>query len=573
MYILGIHDGHNSAACLLKDGKLVFAIQEERLTGIKNYWGHPLKAIDACLKHEGITWAQVDHVAFAAFDGSSPGRPFISRDEYLEYTKHVLKPAPRAGLRARLRSVLRPAKAVAVPDRLSFYPPEIAAKGNAVEKIRHHLCHVATAAFGSNIGDGHDLLIVTVDGLGDGECATVNVLRADGQIEPQLSVHQAHSFAQIYAFVTVYLGFVHLEHEYKLMGMAPYGRDRDAERLADKLEGLFTYTDARWELKTPVWNLNSDERLVYESLREMFEFERFDNICAGLQLFSERFIVRFIQDWIRKTGVRRVAVSGGFFMNVKANQKLRSLPEIEQLFVYPSCGDETNAMGAAYLKYFQLTGKRPEPLKNFTLGPVIDDSTLLDVLKSYGEKIRFEYCEDIEERAADLLSKKNIVARVKGPEEFGARALGNRSILAHPSDTLAVRTINDMIKSRDFWMPFACSILEEEKLRYLKDWTANFSPNYMTMTYDSKNSEEILAGMHPRDRTVRPQVVTREQNADYHRLLSRFHDMTGIGGVLNTSYNLHGFPLVHDASAAIEVFLNSGLEYLALNQYLVTKPR
>lgn len=284
MYILGIHDGHNSAACLLKDGKLVFAIQEERLTGIKNYWGHPLKAIDACLKHEGITWAQVDHVAFAAFDGSSPGRPFISRDEYLEYTKHVLKPAPRAGLRARLRSVLRPAKAVAVPDRLSFYPPEIAAKGNAVEKIRHHLCHVATAAFGSNIGDGHDLLIVTVDGLGDGECATVNVLRADGQIEPQLSVHQAHSFAQIYAFVTVYLGFVHLEHEYKLMGMAPYGRDRDAERLADKLEGLFTYTDARWELKTPVWNLNSDERLVYESLREMFEFERFDNICAGLQL-------------------------------------------------------------------------------------------------------------------------------------------------------------------------------------------------------------------------------------------------------------------------------------------------
>lgn len=111
MYILGIHDGHNSAACLLKDGKLVFAIQEERLTGIKNYWGHPLKAIDACLKHEGITWAQVDHVAFAAFDGSSPGRPFISRDEYLEYTKHVLKPAPRVGLRARVRRVLRPAKA------------------------------------------------------------------------------------------------------------------------------------------------------------------------------------------------------------------------------------------------------------------------------------------------------------------------------------------------------------------------------------------------------------------------------------------------------------------------------
>jgi len=570
---LGIHDGHNGAACLLKHGKLVFAIQEERLTGIKNYWGHPLKAIDACLKHEGITFAQVDHVAFAAFDGSSPGRPFISRDEYLDYTKQVLKPSASAnGWRQRLRSALRRGKPAAAPDRLSFYPSEIAAKGKAVEKVRHHLCHFATAAFGSNIGEGKDLLIITVDGLGDGECATVSVLRADNRLEALLSVHQAHSFAQIYALVTVYLGFVHLEHEYKLMGMAPYGRDKDAERLANKLEALFTYHDARWELKTPVWKQNSDERLIYSALREMFEFERFDNICAGLQLFSERFIVRFVRDWIARTGVNRVAVSGGFFMNVKANQRLRLLPEIEQLFVYPSCGDETNAIGAAYFKYFESTGKRPEPLKHFTPGPVIDDSTLPDILKSYGDTIRFEFQEDIEERAAQLLAERNIVARVKGPEEFGARALGNRSILAHPSDTQAVRTINDMIKSRDFWMPFACSILDEEKMRYLGGWTPNFLPHYMTMTYDSQNSDEILAGIHPRDRTLRPQVVTKEQNADYHRLIASFHHKTGIGALLNTSYNLHGYPLVHDARAAIDVFLASGLRYLALNQYLVTKP-
>ena len=179
-------------------------------------------------------------------------------------------------------------------------------------------------------------------------------------------------------------------------------------------------------------------------------------------------------------------------------------------------------------------------------------------------------CEDIEREVAALLAKGEVVARYKGREEFGARALGNRSILADPSRYDVVQIINKMIKCRDFWMPFACSILQEDADTYVKNPKGVFAP-YMILTFDSKKTEDIRAGSHPEDKTVRPQIVTPAHNAEYHRLISEFKKLTGRGAVLNTSFNLHGFPIVSSPDDAAEVFVKSGLRHLAVGDYLLSK--
>ena len=261
-------------------------------------------------------------------------------------------------------------------------------------------------------------------------------------------------------------------------------------------------------------------------------------------------------------------------MNVKANQRIMELPEVDDVFIFPSCGDESNAIGCAYLKYAEgklRKGKEIDlsPLEDLYFGPEFTDTEIERVLG------RYSYCyrkySNIEQAVAELLAAGQIVARFKGRMEFGARALGNRSILANPSYPQVIRIINEMVKNRDFWMPFAPSILDTRAKDYVK-YNKSIHAPYMMIAVDSIDERnEIIAASHPYDHTIRPQIVYEKWNPDYYHLIKSFEGLTGIGAVLNTSFNLHGYPIVCSPEDALEVFRNSGLNYMALGNFLVEK--
>jgi len=312
----------------------------------------------------------------------------------------------------------------------------------------------------------------------------------------------------------------------------------------------------------------------YHRLAKIFECRRFDHVAAAVQQFLEDVLVDWVKHCVQATGIPHVMLSGGVFMNVKANQRILDLPCVQSLYVVPSCGDETNAFGAAFLAHAELSEEICEGLSSLYYGPTIEDAAVEQAIREFGGacELRISTPPDIVRAIAELLSQGHIVARVWDREEFGARALGNRSILADPSIPGVVQTINKAIKQRDFWMPFASSVLAEEESRYIRNPKGMPAP-YMIMTFDcTENWRQIAAGIHPQDHTVRPQVVQREASPEYHRLLSVFRELTGRGAVLNTSYNLHGEPLVSSARDAVDVFARSGLRWLALGNKLLAKP-
>jgi carbamoyltransferase len=283
-----------------------------------------------------------------------------------------------------------------------------------------------------------------------------------------------------------------------------------------------------------------------------------------------------VKNCIKKTNVHKIACGGGVFMNVKANKKISELPEVDELFVFPSCGDESLSIGAAYYLYAQKClecGISPQidPLMNLYFGDSFSRSDAKETIRTAGGQFEFEYVSDIEKRVSELLVDGKIVARCKGRMEFGARALGNRSILADPSNPKCIREINMMIKNRDFWMPFAPVILKEREGDYIVN-PKNIPAPYMILTFDTTGARErIIAAIHQADLTTRPQVIEREWNPEYYDIIKHFERETGIGGLLNTSFNLHGFPIVHGPKEALWTFNNSGLEYLALGDYLLHK--
>jgi carbamoyltransferase len=266
-------------------------------------------------------------------------------------------------------------------------------------------------------------------------------------------------------------------------------------------------------------------------------------------------------------------------MNVKANMLLAAEDWARDLFVFPSCGDESNAVGAAYLGYLDRCDAAgqppaPRPVGPAYLGPGLDDGEVESLIRArdLGSRYRLSEPERIEERIAELLVTDGVVARCAGRMEFGARALGNRSILANPGDPRIVPLINRMIKNRDFWMPFAPTLLREREADYLVNPKGLASP-YMMLAFPTnpKRRDEIIAAVHPHDGTARAHILDETWNPAYHRIVREFERRTGVGGVLNTSFNLHGEPLVASAEDAVDTFERSGLRHLALGRWLISK--
>lgn len=591
MNILGIHTGHNATAVLLRDGVVIACASEERFVGKKNFLGYPARAVEWVLQYAGIGPHDLERVALIG----SVGAPIYAAPE-----------AQRASwLMRALVALYRPAgwirrgygwlayrwpalrgfglwcynvAADLVGGVVSRHEREsIAARlGLPVARVvlyEHHACHAYTAAYASPYNQ-QDQLVLTLDGEGDKLCGTVNIFRG-GRMQRIAATPLGHSIGWVYMELTRYLGMKPGEHEYKVMGLAPYAHPEQVDRVYQRIRGLVTL-DPRNRLRH---RAAIDTHEAYRFMEERLEGCRFDDVAGAFQRLLEELVTEWVSAAVQATGIRTITVGGGVFMNVKANQRIAALPEVERFFATPTCGDESNPIGAAYQAYRDVCAQRGmtptiPPFDVLYWGPAFSDEAIAACLEELevDRHYRVERCERTEEMVADLLSRGEVVAHLAGRMEWGARALGNRSILAHPSDPEVVRLINEYIKQRDFWMPFTPSVLQERADDYVVN-PKGIPARFMAITFDStaRARQELRATMHPYDFTLRPQLVDTQMNPRYYRILKAFEQRTGLGAVLNTSFNLHGFPVVLGPREALEAFRQSGLRHLVMGSYWVSK--
>lgn len=581
MYILGLNIGHNATACLLKDGKIVGCVSEERFARKKNVSGLPFKSIKHLLDSEKIDCSEIDKVVL-------DGHYVIL--EQLDYSDKFLGESVNKGLKKRILGFLGYKYPLLFRRYYNFknsffkkssekkvgnYLIENISKKmniskNKISIIDHHLSHALSTCF--NLDNKEKTLIFTLDGEGSGICATVSIW--DGKkIERISASDKTASLGYLYGHSTIYLGMRPLEHEFKVMGLAPYAKEYKVKEIYEKFKDII-WINENLEFK-------SKFNMVFADcfLKEKMNRVRFDVVAGFVQKMTEEKIIEWIKKSIRKTGIHNIALSGGVFMNVRANQRIYELPEVKNLFVMPSCGDEANAIGACfygYRKYCEETqvSFNPCPIKDLYLGPEYSNDYIENMMisKKLGNKYKIRKLNNINKEVAMLLAKGNIVARCSGKSEWGARALGNRSILSNASNSDTIRILNETIKDRDFWMPFTPSIIDKFEKKYVINPKKMFAP-YMCITFNSTEQakKDIPAAMHPYDQTLRPQIVLKDWNPDYYEIINEYSRLTGKGGILNTSFNLHGEPNVLTPEDALHTVENSDLKYLAMEDYLFEK--
>jgi carbamoyltransferase len=434
-----------------------------------------------------------------------------------------------------------------------------------IHHFDHHSCHAAYAYWASPLR-GADVMVLTADAFGDGLSLTVSLPDKSGGLERVHSIsHDDFTLARLYRYITLVLGMKPNEHEYKVMGLAPYAKEAILKP-ALEIFRQHMYVDGI-DVK-----FREKPKDYYYWFKEKLEGLRFDAIAGGLQRYTEEIMSELVRNSMRRFGAKRLVFSGGISMNVKANMLLKDLEEVDAMFVPPSGGDESLAMGVCYAYADSVLGNRDlNPLTHAYLGPSITPSEpkqLAQTAKNDG----FQVYRANNQLCAELLAKNWIIGRCSGPMEFGARSLGNRAIIANPRKREIVDVINFKIKNRDFWMPFAPSILAEYADNYLVNPKHTLSP-FMTIGFESTTigREMLEAATHPADKTLRPNIVSQENNPQYHALIIEFAGITGIGGVLNTSFNLHGEPIVANADDAYRVFQLTDIDALLVEDVLVTK--
>jgi carbamoyltransferase len=576
MLTLGIHDGHTATAALLEDGKVLACVSEERLLREKEWNGFPVLSIKECLRIAGKSFDQIDAVGVCSLMPQIGGEGWKNPPWY----KRVFGAAATVLPKSVLQNPKNAARVKAIAPKLiktrnKKMIANIEALGISADKIKfyeHHSCHAASTYYKSWYND-KKTLVITLDGSGDAVCATINI-GENGKLTRISETFNYNSICDFYTYVTTFLGMKPMAHEYKVMGMAPFASEYGRQEVVDVFKSYY-----KIDPKNPLQFINESgawKWQFYKRLQKDIGFARFDIVAGAVQELFEHVVVQWIQNAIAETGIHDIALSGGGFMNVKVNDKILKLPEVNSLFIMPGCGDESNPVGAGVLAAIDAGF----PAKDIpTLGMIDwgasytndDVKAAIDkMLKGTDYKIK-KYA-DVNSALAKRIADGKVVGRMKGRMEWGARSLGHRSILADARNGHVIHKINKAIKMRDFWMPFAPAILSEYRDEYL-ELRPDFKCPYMTVAPKTKERAwtDIPAGTHPFDRTARCQIVDTEHHADFHDLLSKFEKMTGVGGMLNTSFNLHGDAIVMTAEDAIYTFLNSGLDVIQMEDYLVEK--
>jgi len=591
MNIIGINVSHNASASLMIDGKIVIACQEERFTKVKNYCGYPKQSVDYCLAHLKKNNLKVDKVAFSTMNNvgfvfaypiqhyfkmkdyhNHYGSGFYGRkllgEDVSDYYKNIVKNKDLNKAPIYLPydefkdidSALNDAEQFRDIQR-KFAATQCSIDPSKVEFIDHHTCHAYYSYFASK-RKSDNCVVVTLDSDGDGMNQTVWHFN-NGDIKKIKSSNQS-DLARIYKITTLLLGMKPDEHEFKVMGMAPYAKSEYVDIVyKDVYEPLL-------KVENGMILHNNRPPDMYGYLAEKLRPYRFDNIAGAVQKLVEEVSIKLFTQVHEITGSRHFCISGGVSMNIKMNMILSQLDFVDGIYVPASGSDESLCMGACYY----LDSKNSKPLINTYLGYDITDDITDDNIKNLFTGSEYEITTNVDHKAiAKILSEGNIVAVVRNREEFGARALGNRSIIASPNDPEVVKVINEAIKNRDFWMPFALSIMADHTKDYLVN-PKNLDSPFMTIGFDTldKNYKNIKAGTHPYDRTCRPQILTKDASPEYYDLINEFYKITNIPGLLNTSLNLHGDPICSRLKDVHYTFKNSGLNYLYINDnYLIKK--
>jgi carbamoyltransferase len=574
MYILGLNAYHgDSSACLLKDGELVAAIEEERIRRLKHWAGLPTEAIKFCLQSAGITLNQVDYIAI----GRDPRAHFGRKLLFL--AQHPPSPKALADRAANLRKI----GGLATELGAAFNTPALGL-AKKIKNVEHHRAHIASAFF---VSDFERAAVLSVDGMGDftstmwgyGDKERIKILGA---------VHYPHSLGFIYTALTQYLGFWKYGDEYKVMGLSGFGQPSFLSQLRKLVVPLsdggfkldlayFTHhrtgVQMSWNGGEPVIG-----RMFSDKLEQMLGparkpeeplDKRHEDIAASLQALYEEHLFRILDHVHKVTKSDRLAFAGGTAQNSLANGKIYRNSAFKEIYIPPAGHDAGTAIGAAFSVWHEHLGRpRSFVMTSPFWGAGYVDAEYEVALKK--ENLSYERLNDEQlfRRTAELIAKGNIVGWFQGRTEWGPRALGNRSIVANPAFAGIKEVLNVKIKKREPFRPFAPSILEEKVGEYFEE---QYPVPFMEKVYVIRPEmrSKIPAVVHV-DGTGRLQSVSKTTNPRYHRLIEEVGKLTGVPMVLNTSFN-ENEPIVNKPEEAVNCYLRTKMDALVLGNYLVVR--
>ena len=582
MNILGINAYHgNASAAIVCDGQLIAAVEEERFNRVKYAAGFPAAAIRYCLKAAGLTLADIDHLAV-------PRNPYARLGTKLWY---AMRMPSFARERAKVLT-----KFTGIPEALAAaFDSDPGRLKAALHRVEHHQAHLASSFF---VSPFEDAALLSADGLGDFASSMWGVGRGN-RMEIEDAIAFPHSLGLYYSAVTQYLGFLKFGDEYKVMGLAAYGVPENMEAFRDIVRfspngrefgfrlGLdyFTHHKTGPEMswadsdKTPVQGRMFSEAMSKRlggpprSPQDALE-QRHHNLAASLQARLEEVYLGMLKKLAAKTGSKAVCLSGGVAFNCVANGKIFDHTSFERVYVDPAAGDAGLAVGAAFYVWHQLLRKpRAFAMDHAYWGPGYSQQEMRSAVEA-NEVSRGGYTltelpdAELMRRTAEMIAEGKIVGWYQGRAEWGPRALGNRSIVADPRRPEMKGILNQRIKHREIFRPFAPSILAEKT----GEWFEKSHPSpFMTFAYSVRpeKRDKIPAPTHI-DGTGRLQTVTPEANARYHALIREFDRQTGVPVVLNTSFN-DNEPIVCRPEEALDCFLRTRMDALALGNHLITR--
>ncbi|MBN2532530.1 MAG: hypothetical protein JXB88_06535 [Spirochaetales bacterium] len=565
MYILGIWDGHDSGITLLNDSNILFSINEERLSRRKLEIVFPEKSIEYALHYAGVKKEDIDVIAVSTSEFAKTlwrMFPFLKESYYLlrrrkkgysgfntfkkslkyKITELQFDPLSRGISKAIIKKKLK--KMGFKNYKLLFYD--------------HHLCHAVSTAFTSGFDKS---LVVTIDGIGDTLSGTISRYE-NGKLDRIKTISGKDSFGIFFEHVTNLLNMRELEDEGKVMALANY-----ALKIEDEENPLLDFFTVKGlSVKARYGSLKT-----YKKLKKILWKYPSEQFAYMAQRTLEIKIIELITNAIKETGLTKICLSGGTCSNIKVNMLIKNLPEVEDVSVFPHMGDGGLAMGSAMCANYQLNGITDYHFKNVYFGPEFSNDYIKTILeKGEYKNIRYEYIREIEKQVAQLLFEGNIILWFQGRMEYGPRALGNRSILAPPHSEEIKNELNLVQKKRVWYQPFCPSMLLDDAKTILEDLKG--TPNeYMTMGYMvKKEKQNLVKGVINIDGSCRPQIIS-DLNMRYAKLIQEYKKLSGSGIVLNTSFNLHGEPLICSPEDALNTFSRTTAKYLILENYLVSK--
>jgi carbamoyltransferase len=548
MNILGISAplSWNPAAAIIKNKKLLAIAEEERFIGVKHAPRMlPLKSIEYCLKEANLKLSEIDYLALG-YRSPSSGY-FLS---LIENTKNL-------NLIRAVREVGAFSEYGIGMIRLKDWLNKKGFQGKIIY-IPHHLAHAASAYRCSGFEEAN---IITIDGQGEDDAGFLGYGK-EGKISREFKIGHQKSLGWVYSEFTDLLGFTSHSHEGKVMGLAGWGK-----KVIDYSD-LFEVSEYDYRLKKD-WYKKLFEKYGPRRNRNEELTAKHKDLAKTVQDFTEKAGISLVKKIYQKTGIRNFCLAGGVALNCDMNSKIAELDFVDNIFIQPASNDAGTAIGAA-LECAHLIGENSDfKMEHAYWGPEYSDEEIEKMLIE--SKLKFKKSKNIEEEIAKYLADGKIVAWCQGRMELGPRALGNRSILGNPSLKGMKDKINNEVKHREVWRPFAPSILEEEAEKYFENYISN-PFMLITLTVKKDKRDKLKEAMHI-DNTARIQSVSKKTNPRYHKLISEFFKLTGIPVLINTSFNDEGQPIVNTPKEAVKTFYSTGIDILALGNFILTKEK